>query len=345
MSEEDATEGLDLALAYDSLTAKKGPSEKVMFNVGYGRASVPAKDLINTSNIPLVNEQLVMVDGTERSCGHYSHSSLDAYARCAKQFWFRYVKKERPRLMARLKMLGGTAVHDANEVLLQKKMDGHIVSEQDYCDMIEGRLDESIQAFDKRYKEAVRDGDNPMALDYGERITPAQFPKLYSRVGQVFYRTEFEKVKPLGVEELFLYDHQVPSGGSIKIAGFTDLREEVNGSEVITDHKVGAKRTQAEADSSQQLSLYSKALGVVRTAVNNFVLGTTGGKSEKSPKPGEFVKFMSIKTVKDYERTEENINAIMAGIKAGAFPRTGLHNPIVCAPSQCPFHEKCLGRG
>jgi len=345
--DEEGIDPLDLGIVHASLTQKKGPSEVgVVFNVGYGRATVQASGLVNTSIIPLVNEQKVLLNGKEESCGYYSHSSIDAYARCAKQFEFRYVKKEKPRLAGRLKMMAGTAVHDATEHLLRQKLEGKVMPENEYVDLIADNINTAISDFDTRFKKAKAAGEDPLALDYGDRITdPKQFPRLYQRIGSVFYNTELPKVNVVDVEAMYIHHFPATGGGTIPLVGFIDLIEKIDGQLVITDHKVGAKKTQAEADQSQQLALYSMAKDIPETAINSFTLGTTGGKSEKNPKPGEFVKYRSRKTIRDYRRVSENINAIMAGIKAGAFPRTGLHNPIVCSPSQCPYYEKCLGRG
>lgn len=324
---------------------KTGPTEKVMFNVGYGRASVEAGQLISTSGVPLANEKRVLVEGKEVSCGYYSNSSLESWTRCAKQFEFRYVKKERGRLLPKLKMWGGTSVHDATEKLLTAKLRGKTLTPTEYLQEVEDGLTDTLAGYQNDYKKAKKEKYNPMELDFGERIIhEANYKSLYTRAAQLFYDQELPKIKPVAVEDMFIHHFDVHSGGTVPLVGFIDLIEIVDGKHMITDHKVGAKKVQSEVDINMQLSLYSMVKKVPDTSINNFVLGTTGGKSGKNPKPGEILKFRSKRTIRDYERVSNNINEVLKGIKAGAFPRSGIHNPIVCAPSQCPFYAKCLGK-
>jgi len=325
--------------------AKTGATEKVIFDVGYGRAKVDASKLVNTSGVPLANEKMVLVNGKDVACGYYSNSSLESWTRCAKQFEFRYVKREKGRLLPKLKMWGGTSVHDGTEKLLNAKLAGKTMGINEYLQEVNAGLTDTLTKYQTDYKKAKREKEDPMELDFGSRILHEEnYKGLYTRVAQKFYTQELPKIKPIAVEEMFIHHFPVKTGGTVPLVGFIDLVEEVDGKPMITDHKVGAKKVQTDVDNNMQLSLYSMVKKVPDTSINNFVLGTTGGKSGKNPKPGEIVKFRSKRSIRDYERVSENIDAILTGIKSGAFPRSGMHNPIVCAPTQCPFYAKCLGK-
>jgi RecB family exonuclease len=320
-------------------------TEKIIFDVGYGRAQVHAKELVNTSGIPTMNQQRVLVRGKKRDCGYYSNSTLEAYTRCPQQFKRRYIDKEKPRLMPKLKMWGGTAVHDSLEKLLTSKRDGGATDKGTFLKSIDNEISEHVTDYDQKFVKAKAKNEDPLPLDYGARIVrPEQFPALYRSAGEAFYDGEFQNIKPLEVEKMFIHNFEVNTGGTMPIVGFIDLIEELeSGEKCVTDHKVGAARDVSEVKTSQQLGLYSFATKIPMTAINNFVLGTTGGKSGKNPKPGEFKKLSAKKTVQDYERVHDNVNQVLKGIKSGSFPRSGVRNRIVCAPNQCPFYKNCMG--
>jgi len=320
-----------------------GATEDVKFNIGYGKGSADAKDLVNTSSVPLHNEKRVLVDGKRVSTGYFSHSALEQYTRCSKQYEYKYIKREKGRLMFRAKMYGGIVTHDALDELVNSKIQGKPISKETFLSHIDSDLDDKFAKYQEQYISAKIEDLNPEPIDFGARIAdPDIFKRLYIAVGSEFYDGHYQNCKPISTEKQFIYHLEVDTGGTIPIVGFIDVIETLGGKPTIVDYKVGAKKSQDDADFSQQLTLYSMAERIPRVAITALQLGTTGGKNPKKAKAGEVVTYLSKRSIKDYARTTENINAALKGIKAGAFPRSGIHNPIVCARTQCPYFDKCM---
>ena len=325
------------------MSKNTGATEDVKFNIGYGKGSADAKELVNTSGIPLHNEKLVLVNGKRVSTGYFSHSAIEQYTRCAKQYEYKYVKKEKGRLMFRAKMYGGVVVHDALDELVNSKIQGKPISKETFLTHIDRDMDEKFEKYGEQYKRASLEKLDPEPIDFGARIAdPDIFKRLYISIGSEFYDGIYQNCKPISTEKQFIYHMEIDSGGTIPIVGFIDVIEELGGEPTIVDYKVGAKKSQNDADFSQQLTLYSMAESIPRVAISALQLGTTGGKNPAKAKKGEVTVFLSTRNLKDYARTTENVNATLKGIKAGAFPRSGMHNPIVCARTQCPYFDKCM---
>jgi hypothetical protein len=98
-----------------------------------------------------------------------------------------------------------------------------------------------------------------------------------------------------------------------------------------------------QARTDQQLTLYSLALDIPTVAFNSVKLGTTGGKRPDRAKPATVQKIFAHRTEKDYESLVDDFNAIINGIKAGNFDKSGSTNPMVCSNTLCPYYSKCFG--
>lgn len=311
------------------------------FVIGRGKASLPKDMLINTSGIPTPNEKIFTQDGKTTAHGSFSHSSLSCYAKCQKMYEFEYVKKMR-RERGAPKLWNGSAVHAALEAAEIAQLNGIPVTADAIKTVYSTTLDSNVKMYEGVLAEAKKTGTPMPEIDWGERITgQADMDKLGRDLIDIYMRDIFPKTKVIAVEKVFVYNFPVKSGGTVPIVGFIDLVEEHEGEPCITDHKVGRKRTQDDLEDSDQLTLYSWVEKIPQVAYMSYVPGTTGGKTPSRARPGEILKLVGRRTVKDYERTHEDFEGLLQGIKSGIFARTGKSNSMICG-SNCPYYDVCL---
>lgn len=112
----------------DSQEAKE-PKEPT-FNVGYGKATVKASELLITSNSAVVPNGLsfTTADGKTARAGYFSYSALTTYRRCQRAYFHRYVEKQRT-FEPSVKMWGGSAMHNTIEQMLRYKIDNPDIAE------------------------------------------------------------------------------------------------------------------------------------------------------------------------------------------------------------------------
>ena len=208
-------------------------------------------------------------------------------------------------------------------------------------------------------------------VKYDDKIaTQDKFLLLYDNAVKAYMQSEFIMANPKKLEELILYHLPLHSGGSVPIVGFIDAIEETdfigehilnctdkdalkelkkidNGEKMIVDHKCGSVvKTYENARTDQQLTLYSLATGIDLVGFDNIKLGTTGGKNPKNAKPAQIIKTFARRSARDHEKLIDDFNAIIKGISAGNFDKSGMCNSMVCGPTQCEYYcsKECFGK-
>lgn len=184
------------------------------------------------------------------SCGPYSHSRLECYRKCPRQFSFRYVDRI-PARQRGVEAFMGSRVHEALEHLYRECMGGRVLSR-----------DELIAHYDGLWEEAF--GDDVRVVR--EERDPAD----YRRIGAECLGRYHDEHHPfadaertLALEQLVEFDLGEDAGYPIR--GYADrlVRGEDDRLE-IHDYKTSARlpsKDQVEADG--QLALYQVGLGEV----------------------------------------------------------------------------------
>lgn len=253
---------------YDAEDDKEAPKERLI-NLGYGKAEVSSNKLLITSKNVFVPNAFDYLDETGKkvSAGYFSYSALTTYRRCQRLFKFRYVDKISLRQPAP-KMWGGSAIHDAIELMLQAKIDNpqfsaairntmvHNVAKTAGAssgifslDSIRGTFGgdlpftnesikkvfkETYQKFSSEYAQAkaraLQNGEPPLPdATWGARVeTEQEFHVKYLNAIDGYIQKEYARVNPQSIEDLVVYHFPLHTGGTVPIVGFIDLIEKTD---------------------------------------------------------------------------------------------------------------------
>jgi len=253
---------------------------------------------------------------------HLSVSQLGTYARCPRQYEFRYIKGVISPPQAR--MAEGTAVHRALEVGHRERQDTGSTAP----------LSVLLDAHNDAWKNARAD-ITKWDDDYDSEDTVV-------KRGQTFltkYHKHFlPRLKPVGIEKRFW----VSLGASnIPVLGYIDLLTEyadadtgeVNGEIEVVDYKVIARtKSRAEVDGDLQLTLYSGAAHTQRVRFDMFV-------KTKDP---SITTLRSLRTPKDWKWAEQVFTGVAEAIAKGAFPPC-LPTNWTCTKDWCGYWHLCRG--
>lgn len=264
----DLEDGSAVEKDYDDEEAQEAPRKKTM-NLGYGKAEVCSSELLIKSNNVFVPNAYDYLDdeGKKVSAGYFSFSALTTYRRCQKLFKYRYVDKIRLRQPAP-KMWGGSAIHEAIEIMLQAKIDNPAFKDairntmvqniartsaeatnnfslEDIKGVINGELpftNESIKkSFKNTYQDfateysqaqarAIADGVDPLPdVSWGAKVeSQVEFHVKYMNAIDGYIKKEYPLVNPVSIEDLVIYQFPLNSGGTVPIVGFIDLIEKTD---------------------------------------------------------------------------------------------------------------------
>jgi hypothetical protein len=278
-----------------------------------------------------------------------SHSQIDMYMRCPRQYEFRYIKdiKKPPRGALAL----GTSTHAALEFTHHHIVDhGVPASTEQLLDAYSTKWDEAIQEIpEEMWKQ---DEEDPgQVKDSGITLV-----KLYNAKHAQFVRPHVETLPDgrtiRGIEKEFN-----TSVGDVPVTGYIDLidtndptavmtREEYallqsKGQDIpvllrtaLADVKTKSKSmTQSDVDGSLQLTMYSYVEKVPNVRFDQLL-------KQKNP---QFKQLKATRTEQDYRWLIEVVTSVARAISAGIFPPC---NPSgwTCSAKWCGYYNECRGK-
>lgn len=246
---------------------------------------------------------------------YLSHSRMNMYLRCPKQFEFRYMKGLTYRPSGAM-TLGG-AWHQALEINFnQKKETRQDIKLSDMKEVFSDRFDTKVKEEDVNFED-----DKPSEIkDKGLEVT------------EIHHREIAPKIQPVHVEMPFT----IPLTEENDLHGFIDVIDE---EEVIVEHK-SAKTTPNDQSmvNDMQLTVYSKAYRKIFGKEEKGIRKDTAVKT-KTPK---MVSQTTTRGENDFDILLQIAHGVEAGIKTGAFAPNpnGWH----CSPKYCGFWDRCMGK-
>jgi len=242
--------------------------------------------------------------------GYLSNSSMGSYLRCPKQFEFIYVKN----------------IIMPPEIALQEGSSHHFALESTNKSYIEKGTFFGTKKLVELFKDTF--------VDKAKDIPRQKWSIAGERKDDVLKRGELmltqyalgygNMLRPIKCEERV----ELMIGG-VPFLGYIDL---VLKNRVIDYKVVKNAKTQNEADSDPQLTLYSKATKKKKV---EFVCLTKS-------KTGATVVIESERDDKDYKNLNALASSVADAIKKGAFPMCDPSN-WCCNPKWCGFYRKCKG--
>lgn len=252
---------------------------------------------------------------------HVSHSAMDCYLRCPEQYRRAYVLKE--RIPPGIALLKGSSVDAAANLNYEQKLETHE-------DLPEAKL---LEAAATGFEEACAGGvffapDEAAAPDR----TLGQAKDTAIGMTRAFRHDIAPRVQPKLVQPWF----RIPiSTASHDLLGRIDVAD-VNG--IVRDTKTSGKRKyQGEIDRSDQLTLY--ALGYYKLT-GGHPAGVAMDVLVGTKVPSAQV-LTSTRDERDVRVFLNRVNAMLAGVKAEAFPPCALGS-WCCSPKYCGYWSSCV---
>jgi len=179
----------------------------------------------------------------------YSHSRLETFERCPRQFLYRYRLQLAPESES-VEAFLGKRVHDVLERLYRATTRGKVPT----LPQVHARF---RQLFDAGYDPArvrIVRLENPLSFyrELGEHCLANYYADHYP----------FDADETLGVEERVLFDVGELASGPVRLQGFVDrVARARDGAVEIHDYKTGARvPSQNAVDADRQLALYQLGL-------------------------------------------------------------------------------------
>lgn len=253
--------------------------------------------------------------------GYLSVSQVSMYLRCALAYEWRYVRDIiRPPGFA---LVEGKAMHRALEMGLREKMTVGSVTPIDVL------LDAWRDTWTTSKTEVEDWGED------GEQKTVRTIEDRGRALIKLYHTEHLPKRDPTGVEQRFwmeMGEQRIP------ILGYVDLidKENLDGihGPTVVDHKVvKAAKSQSDADSDMQLTLYAHATRTPRVRFDSFC---------KTLKP-KIKTTRSIRTVQDVRWVSHVFDAVAQNISKGIFIPTDPAN-WQCLPKYCGYYDLCRGK-
>lgn len=248
-------------------------------------------------------------------------SSIDQYLGCGEQF--RRVRVLGEREKPSFAMDEGTGHHHALSTNnISKRDKGKVLKVATMVDLAAAKMEELSKNGVKLAGKAKYFGEEK--LDDGIKRAKIWYPE---------YLRKFDPdIEPDWVEQPFLKDVEV-EGMKFKLAGVIDLTTK---KKKLRDYKTSkAVKSQAEADSSVQLSLYSATTGLTDVGFLNFV---------KTANP-YVAEIPSRRTPAQHAWAMLIARRVLEAVQKGVFP---LANPTPqnwrCSEKFCGFWSTCRGK-
>jgi hypothetical protein len=232
---------------------------------------------------------------------HVSPSQLDMYFRCGEQYRRRYVLGE--IVPPGVALVKGSAVHKAAEINYRQKVESHVdLALSDLTEAAAADVTQRVAA--EGLMLTPEESSAGLSAVRGEIVDRA-----VSLVG-VFHSQVAPQVQPALVEKFVTID--LPSC-SHNLLGRLDVTD---ADDLIRDLKTASRRkVQAEVDRSDQLTFYYAAFARL---TGRRAAGVAMDVLLDQKKPG-LQQLRSERTEKDRDVFVARLNAMLHGIKAGAF--------------------------
>ncbi len=223
-----------------------------------------------------------------------SHSSLDAFESCPRQYWYRYIGKPEVEEVDTVEAFLGTCAHATLETLYRARLGGRVLSEE-----------ETLAGFDSEWAKGWSDGIRIVSKELG--------PDDYRRAGREalasYHRRNapFDAARTLRLEAEVVFD--LDRDGRHRMKGYIDrLARRENGTYEIHDYKTSSfLPTQAEADEDRQLALYQIGLETMWSDVKevdliwHYVRFDTDLVSHRTPEQLDAVQASCVAVMDDIE--------------------------------------------
>lgn len=276
--------------------------------------------------------------------GHLSHSQIEMYLRCPKQYYHRYIRDiARP---PGISLVLGTGTHKALETTHH-----HIV---DYSTPapIEMVLSTFSDSFDQNAKEVP---ETEWREDEGN--TKGSVKDAGLKLVSLYNRDFAPKVKPQVKDDIRGIERKITSNiAGVPMVGYIDLIDTNDDAIMsheeqallrsdfksvpealrtsVVDFKTKAKSvSQAEIDGSFQLTFYSYATGIGSVRYDQLL-------RQKKPK---IKRMYSTRKSDDFRWVCEIISNVARAISSGIFPPCAPDN-WACTPKWCGFWRQCRGK-
>lgn len=280
--------------------------------------------------------------GYQLPLGYLSHSQINMYQTCPRQYYWRYVRdQKRPPGIA---LSLGSSAHKALETTHNYLLDYQRVAP------LEEVLTVFSDTFDKHAKEipqtewqnentdkgVVKDTGVRLLSIYNTRVAPQVRPQLRNGIRGIEkkFETRIADVPVLGYIDLI--DENTDS---IVSASERELLENCGRTiptsleTSVVDFKFKSKTmSQSEVDGSLQLTLYAWVENIPLVRFDQFL-------KQKTPR---FKRLASRRTPKQYVWMHEVINGVARAISAGIFPPCD-PTSWACSPRWCGFYHFCRG--
>lgn len=253
---------------------------------------------------------------------YFSPSSIDMYTRCGEAFRRRYIEGEIiPPVIAALK---GTGVHRAAEMNMRQKIDSH--EDLPAADIVEA----AVAAFDDQTH-----GDymlTPEERSRGERLVLGEAKDELVEMATVHATLQAPDYQPVATEKLVRIE--LPDSPR-DLLGIIDL---IDDQDRVTDFKTSGKaKSQAEADSSVQLSVYAVAFRALTGREPAELRLDTIVRSASATKRAVVT---TQRDENDYAALAARFNAVLAGVQAGVF-LPAAPGSWHCSARWCGFFNSC----
>lgn len=241
----------------------------------------------------------------------FSHSLIEAHARCPKFAMYRYVE-EIPSPKGKALIKGSACDAAWNHDLMHKIDTGKDLPVDDLLELTEQAFKQESEANEVDWEGSSADVELAAAL----RLTRT-------------WRTQLAPdIEPTAVQ--VRYSRTLPSGR--EFLGFVDIEGAVDGAAAVIDNKT-ASRKFAAGDTDKSLQPYAYAY--LKEAPIDFVFARAidTGKSQSS----EFA--WTHRSTGDIDWYTDLVSQVERGWEAEIFPP----NPTgpFCGPTKCPFFERC----
>ena len=229
----------------------------------------------------------------------YSHSALESFENCPRQFWYRYIGKPEVAREQTVEAFLGTCVHETLESLYKLRLAGRVLSEEETLAHFEER-------WAKGWSDAIRIVNQELA------------PEDYRRAGREALAAYHRRHEPFDREATLRLEARVAlhldPAGRYRMQGYVDrIARRQDGTYEIHDYKTsGHLPSQEDADGDRQLALYQiglQGLWMDVEAVDliwHYLRFDTDLVSHRNPEQLRAVRQACIATIDDIEgRGEE----------------------------------------
>lgn len=270
----------------------------------------------------LVNETVLEESVLQFPRGYISISQLNMFIRCGLQYQFRYI--DEMVSPPGISLVEGSSIHVALEVGLREKMDtGKIVP----VSVMKDAWNDAWKEKKKEVEEWGEDGEQKVVKEVETR-------GLY--LLNEYHKVKMPVVNPIEVEQRFwtnIGEHNIPVLGYIDMVD-QDKIDLIEGRAVV-DHKVvKSAKSQGDADSDPQLTLYAKVSHTNRVRFDCLC-------KTKTPK---IRSVESTRTHKDYLWLAKIFDRVAEAINAGTFLPAD-PTSWVCSQKFCGYYHMCRGKG